>query len=89
MRSTASHPGRTMPGTVTTTPSDKAFPHSFSGSTGGKASITLLTSDPNTRTGAAQFIWNPSGSVAGGVGFGANLEALSWPRGPICELNPP
>jgi hypothetical protein len=62
---------------------------SFSGSTGGKASVTLLTSDPNTRTGAAQFIWNPSGSVAGGLGLGANLEASSWPRSPICELNPP
>ncbi len=62
---------------------------SFSGSSGAKASITLLTSDPKTRVGAAKLVWNPSGSVAGGVGFGVNLEPSSWPRSPICELNPP
>jgi len=62
---------------------------SFSGSTGAKAQISLLSSDPNTRMGAAKFVWNPSGSIGGGIGFGANLEASSWPKSPICELNPP
>ena len=62
---------------------------SFSGSTGAKASVTLLSSDPKARIGAAKYIWNPSGSVAGGVGFGANLELSNWPQSPICELSAP
>jgi hypothetical protein len=61
---------------------------SFAGSSGAKAQISVLSTDPKTKTGASKFVFNPGASVAPGVGLGVNLEASNWTKSPICDLNP-